>query len=176
MRKLLIVLIILMLSFNFSGCDSKRNDDLNNKNQNIDDNLNNEDDNIDDDLNNENDNLDDKNEEDKENYLEEITYADFKIKYKEKTTYMFFFGRPTCGACAAFKPIITEFANSKKIVIYFIDITNMTNEEFSEMNTIASFNYIPNVIITNNMKILFNESKVFSKEELKKLIDKYEVK
>lgn len=129
----------------------------------------------------ENDNLDkvDNQINDKEednlnsNYFIEISASEFRNKVNSNTQNIFFIGRDTCPACQRFKPTAIEFSSKEKINIYYVNTTNATDEDWNIISSIVQVEYIPDIVISNNSKILYNEHGVKSYETLKNIVNEY---
>ena len=160
MKKL--ISILLVFSYLFIGCNSSENI-VENENLNKVDNI------VEEKISSE----EIKEEIEDNSYFIVINASLFKEKFYNNEKNIFFVGRDTCPACKNFKPTVMEFANKEKINIYYVNIGNFENNDFDMISDFVNIQYIPTLIISNNGKILYNESSVKSYDVLKNLVEEY---
>lgn len=70
---------------------------------------------------------------------EEIKFDEFMEMINNKETFPLFVGSHECSHCDDFKKTINNVIEDYQIKIYYIDIANMTNEEYNKFLTIVNF-------------------------------------
>ena len=69
----------------------------------------------------------------------EINYNEFIEKINNKETFPLFVGSHECSHCDDFKKTVNRIVEDYQINIYYIDIANMTKEEYNKFLTIVNF-------------------------------------
>lgn len=118
--------------------------------------------------------VNDKNQNDiNKDYFIEISTTEFKNKFNSNEKNVFFIGRDTCPACKQFKPTVIEFSNQEKITIYYVNMTDATEDDWNSIFSIVNVDYIPTIVISNNSQVLYNEHGLKSYDTLKSIINEY---
>lgn len=63
----------------------------------------------------------------------EITYNDYKDKVVNNEMFLVVIVRDGCGYCEMFEPVVEEVAGEYKLPIYYINLTNISDEEVEEL-------------------------------------------
>ena len=101
--------------------------------------------------------------------IKEIQYTELKKLMKEDVSFMLYLGRPDCGDCQAFKPILEDYLNKHPDEgVYYLDIKayrdaslkeDATKEEINEAisNLEKTMNALKKVDSSTKMIILQKE-------------------
>lgn len=65
----------------------------------------------------------------------EISYSEYQEKVKNNELFLVVIVRDGCGYCEMFEPIAQEVANDYKLPFYYINLTNLSNEEREDLST-----------------------------------------
>lgn len=65
----------------------------------------------------------------------EITYNQYMEKVNNNELFLVVIVRDGCGYCEMYEPIVEEVANEYKLPLYFINLTNLTDEERDELSS-----------------------------------------
>lgn len=77
--------------------------------------------------------------------LKEISYNKFKSMIDKKESFIVYIGQEGCSACAAFSPTFKEVLKEYNITAYYINITDLSNDEMSSLKDVVSFTGTPTV-------------------------------
>lgn len=77
--------------------------------------------------------------------LKEISYNKFKSMIDKKESFIVYIGQEGCSACAAFNPTFKEVLKEYNITAYYINITDLSNDEMSSLKDVVSFTGTPTV-------------------------------
>lgn len=99
---------------------------------------------------------------DKEAYphLNILNYNDYLAMLNNNNKNILVVGQTTCGYCNQYKPVLNEIAFDKNIVINYIDIATLTQNEYQEfLNSLSYFKEnsnwgTPLTLIIQNKKVL----------------------
>lgn len=69
----------------------------------------------------------------------EITYTEYEEKMNTEAPFVVVIVRDGCGYCEAYEPIVEEVANEYKLPIYYINMSNLSSEEYTALGTSNSF-------------------------------------
>lgn len=65
----------------------------------------------------------------------EITYEQYKEKVANNELFMVVIVKDGCGYCEMYEPIVEEVAGEYNLPFYYINLTNLTEEESSELSS-----------------------------------------
>lgn len=65
----------------------------------------------------------------------EITYDQYKEKVNNNELFLVVIVRDGCGYCEMYEPVVEEVATEYKLPLYFINLTNLTDEEREELSS-----------------------------------------
>lgn len=86
-----------------------------------------------------------------------ITMDEFQSIIKESKDNVIMIGRPTCSYCVQTIPVLEQIASEKNIDIYYLNIDNITAEEYASLgetfDELKSFG-TPFILITNNNRLI----------------------
>lgn len=69
----------------------------------------------------------------------EITYSEYEEKMNTKEPFLVVIVRDGCGYCEMYEPILEEVASEYKLPIYYINMTNLNNDEYTALGTSNSY-------------------------------------
>lgn len=69
----------------------------------------------------------------------EITYTEYEEKMNTEAPFLVAIVRDGCGYCEMYEPILEEVANEYKLPIYYINMSNLSSEEYTALGTSNSF-------------------------------------
>lgn len=114
--------------------------------------------------------------------FKEVDVDGFVEKFKEDEYHLFYLGRPTCGYCVKFVPILNAVQDAYKFETVYFDISKYSSEEankiigldetfFTGENT--AYGYTPMMLITRNGEIVDNQIGYTDQATFEKLVSKY---
>ena len=107
------------------------------------------------------------------NYLEEITYNEYKQLVKNKETFILEIMRTDCSACINFKPKIENVANEYKVKVKYINTDNLTDEENDSLFLDTGISGTPTVIFYNDGVEITKSSRINGSVSEDKIISKF---
>ena len=69
----------------------------------------------------------------------EITYSEYEEKMNTEAPFLVVVVRDGCGYCEMYEPIFEEVAGEYKIPIYYINMSNLSSEEYTALGTSNSY-------------------------------------
>lgn len=69
----------------------------------------------------------------------EITYSEYEEKMNTEAPFLVVIVRDGCGYCEMYEPILKEVAEEYKLPIYYINMTNLNNDEYTALGTSNSY-------------------------------------
>ncbi len=102
-----------------------------------------------------------------ENHFHEISVDKFYQLYESDDKFVLLLGRPGCSHCVAFKPIITNVANTKGVDVYYLTTDNI--EELGDWETIWGLvqqEGTPTVAVIENQKLVNSNAGEMTSAEL----------
>lgn len=69
----------------------------------------------------------------------EITYSEYEEKMNTEAPFLVVIVRDGCGYCEMYEPILKEVADEYKLPIYYINMTNLNNDEYTALGTSNSY-------------------------------------
>ena len=109
----------------------------------------------------------------------EITYSEYVEKMNEEKPFLVIIIKDGCGYCEAYTPIVKEVAEEYSLPIYYINLTNITEEEYTALS--KSNSYLksqqwgtPTTLLMSGNTVVGSISGYVDKETfVKDMIDKY---
>lgn len=109
----------------------------------------------------------------------EITYSEYVEKMNEKKPFLVIIIKDGCGYCEAYTPIVKEVAEEYNLPIYYINLTNITEEEYTALS--KSNSYLksqqwgtPTTLLMSGNTVVGSISGYVDKDTfVKDMIDKY---
>ena len=104
-------------------------------------------------------------------YLNILTYNDYLTMLNNSSKNILVIGQTTCGYCNQYKPILNEIAFDKNIIINYIDITTLTQNEYQEfLSSLSYFNESKNwgtplTLIVQDKKVIDYSEGMKNKKE-----------
>lgn len=110
------------------------------------------------------------------NYLKEITYNEY-INLKEESKnnnrkFILYVKQEGCPHCTAFTPTVEKVANKYKVQIYYINLTNLTKEDYKLFNSEGFVNGTPTILFFENGEELGSFSRIIGNKSEKTLTNK----
>jgi predicted bacteriocin transport accessory protein len=63
----------------------------------------------------------------------ELSYDELQTKLDNKDSFVLVIGSSTCSACAKYKETMREVVKDKKVEIFFLDLNQLTDEEYAKI-------------------------------------------
>ncbi len=109
----------------------------------------------------------------------EITYSEYVEKMNEEKPFLVIIIKDGCGYCEAYTPIVKEVAEEYNLPIYYINLTNITEEEYTALS--KSNSYLksqqwgtPTTLLMSGNTVVGSISGYVDKDTfVKDMIDKY---
>lgn len=109
----------------------------------------------------------------------EITYSEYEEKMNEEKSFLVIIIKDGCGYCEAYTPIVKEVAEEYNLPIYYINLTNITEEEYTALS--KSNSYLksqqwgtPTTLLMSGNTVVGSISGYVDKDTfVKDMIDKY---
>lgn len=109
----------------------------------------------------------------------EITYSEYVEKMNEEKPFLVIIIKDGCGYCEAYTPIVKEVAEEYNLPIYYINLTNITEEEYTALS--KSNSYLksqqwgtPTTLLMSGNTVVGSISGYVDKDAfVKDMIDKY---
>lgn len=109
----------------------------------------------------------------------EITYSEYVEKMNEEKPFLVIIIKDGCGYCEAYTPIVKEVAEEYSLPIYYINLTNITEEEYTALS--KSNSYLksqqwgtPTTLLMSGNTVVGSISGYVDKDTfVKDMIDKY---
>lgn len=87
-------------------------------------------------------------------YLKEITYNQFIEKIENKEDFILYFKQNGCSHCNKFTPVFENVLNDYKVNAYFINLSNISENENKKLLSSYSISGTPTVIFIRSGKEL----------------------
>ena len=102
-----------------------------------------------------------------ENKFHEITVDKYNELLASGDKFVLLLGRPGCSHCVAFKPVITNVANTKGIDVYYLNTDTIeTVGDWESIWGIVEQEGTPTVAVIENQKLIKSTAGEMSSEEL----------
>ncbi len=72
-------------------------------------------------------------------YLIKLNYQEFAEKINNKDSFALCISRTTCSHCASYKPKLEKISKEYKTEIYYIEVDQITEEEYNKIKEVADF-------------------------------------
>ena len=76
----------------------------------------------------------------------EISYSEFVEKKNNKDSFPLVIGSSTCSACAMYKVVMEQFIKENQVEVFYIDLSNVTDQEYKDLHTEISFSSTPTTV------------------------------
>lgn len=83
----------------------------------------------------------------------EISYTEFVEKKQNGDTFPLVIGSSTCSACATYKVVMEKFIEDNQVEVFYIDLSNVSEEEYNKLKTEISFNSTPTTVAYKDGKL-----------------------
>ncbi len=114
--------------------------------------------------------------------FKEVNADEFVEKFKEDKYNLFYIGRPTCGYCVKFVPVLNNVQKLYKFETIYFDISKYTNDDANKIIALdeefftgenTAYGYTPMMLITKNGEIVDSQIGYSEQETFEKLVSKY---
>lgn len=85
---------------------------------------------------------------------EVITYSQLQEMEKGEKTFPLVIGSSTCSACSMYKVTMEAFIKKNNLLIYFIDLDELTDEEKEQLRVETNYESTPTTVFYENGKLL----------------------
>lgn len=85
-----------------------------------------------------------------ESYLKLITCDEIIEKIENKENFVLMLSQTTCHNCDNFKPKLEKFAKNNKLLVYYIEVNKLNDEEKKALNLKVSFDSTPTTVFIKN--------------------------
>lgn len=68
-----------------------------------------------------------------------LSYSDYQQKIDNKESFVVVLSRESCSHCANFMPVVKQFAEDKKLPMYYVDTDTFTEEDWNKFETSNTF-------------------------------------
>lgn len=68
-----------------------------------------------------------------------LSYSDYQQKIDNKESFVVVLSRESCSHCANFMPVAKQFAEDKKLPMYYVDTDTFTEEDWNKFETSNTF-------------------------------------
>ena len=107
------------------------------------------------------------NKQASENKLHEITVEKYHELLDSNEKFVLLLGRPGCSHCVAFKPVITNVANTKSVDVYYLNTDTIeTLEAWDSIWGLVEQEGTPTVAVIENNKLVKSTAGEMTSEEL----------
>ena len=80
------------------------------------------------------------------NSYTEISYIEFSEKKESGDSFPLVIGSSTCSACATYKIVMEQFIEDNQVEVFYIDLSNVSEEEYNKLKTEISFTGTPTTV------------------------------
>lgn len=83
-------------------------------------------------------------------YIIDTSMDEIKSMIETKETFILYIGSSECSHCAAYKPKLEDVSLEYKVIVYYIDTSKLSDEEYSKLTEIVSFSGTPTTVFIDN--------------------------
>ena len=105
-------------------------------------------------------------------YLKEITYSEYKNKINNKESFIIYFKQNGCSHCASFTPVFEKVLNDYKVTAYFINFSNLSDEDNKSLSNDITISGTPTVVFIKDGKELSGLYRIEGEKERDIIINK----
>lgn len=107
------------------------------------------------------------NKEASKNKFHEITVEKYNELYESGEKFVLLLGRPGCSHCVAFKPVITNVANTNEVDVYYLNTDTIeTLGDWEAIWGLVEQEGTPTVAVIENQKLVKSTSGEMTSNEL----------
>ena len=106
----------------------------------------------------------------------EIKYDEFQTKIENKETFVLFIWQTGCSHCESFEPTLEEVIKEKDILIYSINLADLTEEEYAKLENKTFIKGTPTIVYVKDGSV--QSTKLVgdkSKADLIEFLKNYEI-
>ena len=105
-----------------------------------------------------------------------INYNEFQIKIENKESFVLFMWQTGCSHCETFKPTLNDVIKQKDILVYSIDLSELSDLEYSKIQNKTFIKGTPTMVYIKEgsvqpTKLVGNKSK----QDVIEFFEKYEI-
>ena len=104
---------------------------------------------------------------------DEISYSDFKLLIENKESFPLVIGSSTCSACSMFKPTMEAFISKYNVLVKYIDISKLSEDEYNEFSVLIGFKSTPTTIFFKDGEQTSNYFRIIGSVDLSSVVDAY---
>ena len=86
---------------------------------------------------------------------DEISYAEFTKLKEQGESFPLVIGSATCSACQVFKVTMESFIQKNDIQVYFIDINELSEEDYNSLASEINFKSTPSTVFYENGNLVY---------------------
>jgi len=86
------------------------------------------------------------------NTYQEISYQEYTDMMDRDESFPLVIGSSTCSACSMFKGTMESFIKKYQIVVYYIDISKLSEDDLNLLKSEVNFSSTPTTIFVENGK------------------------
>ena len=80
----------------------------------------------------------------------EITYNELEELIDGGDKFILFIGSNSCSHCTVFKVTVNEVVSDYSIIVNYIDVSKLSDEEYAYLNSHLSFSATPTTVLINS--------------------------
>ena len=107
------------------------------------------------------------------NTYTEISYQDYINMMENKESFPLVIGSATCSACSMFKGTMETFISKYQVNVRYIDISKLSEEDYSSLMTEINFSSTPTTIFVNKGKHTSVYQRIVGAENLSGVVSAY---
>ena len=105
-----------------------------------------------------------------------INYNDFQTKIENKESFILFMWQTGCGHCETFKPTLNEVIKQNNVLVYSIDLSELSDLEYSKIQNKTFIKGTPTMVYIKEGSV--QPTKLVgdkSEKEVVEFFEKYEI-
>lgn len=100
-----------------------------------------------------------------------ISFYEFNAKKENKESFPLVIGSSTCSACAKYKITMDEFIQKYQTEVFYIDISKLSDDEYSSLKTEISFDGTPTTVFYEEGKLTSYYNRLSGAEDIDTVIN-----
>lgn len=80
----------------------------------------------------------------------EITYSELEGLIDSGDKFILFIGSNSCSHCTVFKVAVNEVVSDYKVIVNYIDVSKLSDEEYAYLNSHLSFSGTPTTVLIDS--------------------------
>ena len=107
------------------------------------------------------------------NTYQEISYQEYTDMMDRDESFPLVIGSSTCSACSMFKGTMESFIKKYQIVVYYIDISKLSEDDLNLLKSEVNFSSTPTTIFVENGKHTSVYYRIVGSESLANVVKAY---